>query len=242
MIGRLKSLIMLAVLIGAGYLIFQNVPQVRSTVYEYVGGVKDTLSLNSSESSTGTLDTSGALATLNTIPVKGRAPATGYSRAQFGDAWTDNNDVPLGRNGCRTREDILARDMTQVYHDGCKVTGGVINDPYTGKTITFTRGAETSSEVQIDHVVALKNAWVTGAQQLTPRQRVNLANDPLNLLAVDGITNQAKGDGDAATWLPPNKSFRCAYVSRQISVKAKYRLWVTAPEKSAMTRILNSCS
>jgi hypothetical protein len=114
-------------------------------------------------------------------------------------------------------------------------------DRYSGETINFVRGNVTSMEVQIDHVVALSNAWQTGAFKLTLMQRTAFANDPLNLFAVKGRLNSQKGDGDAATWLPPLKSFRCSYVAQQIAVKAKYSLWVTAPEKEAMTRILAAC-
>lgn len=117
----------------------------------------------------------------------------------------------------------------------------MLHDPYIGRTIRFTRGASTSAAVQIDHVTALMADWLTGAQQLTVAQRVNLANDPLNLLAVDGPTNQAKGDKDAATWLPPNKSYRCSYVARQVAVKVKYHLWATAAEKSAISKVLSDC-
>ena len=172
---------------------------------------------------------------LATLAVKGRAPKTGYERTQFGNGWTTTN-------GCDTREIILHRDMENpIVGDGCKVLSGTLYDPYTGGTITFKRGAETSAAVQIDHVVALSNAWQTGAQQLTKERRVALANDPLELLAVDGPANQAKGDGDAATWLPSNKLFRCQYVARQIAVKAKYSLWVTAAERDAMNKILSGC-
>ncbi len=129
-----------------------------------------------------------------------------------------------------------------VVNESCKVMSGMLADPYTGNSITFTRSKDTSAAVQIDHVVALSNAWQTGAQQLTPDKRIALANDPLELLAVDGAANQAKGDGDAATWLPPNKAFRCQYIARQIAVKAKYALWVTAAEKDAMNRVLAGCS
>ncbi len=169
------------------------------------------------------------------LPVKGRAPKTGYARSQFGDGWAKTN-------GCDTRNIILARDIKDAtVGDDCKVMRGVLADPYTGKDIAFTRSATTSAAVQIDHVVALSNAWQTGAQQLSAEQRAALANDPLELLAVDGPTNQKKSDGDAATWLPPNKSFRCQYVARQIAVKKKYSLWVTEPEKTAMQRILANC-
>lgn len=181
-------------------------------------------------------DGASALSALETLAVKGRAPKTGYARTQFGDGWTTTK-------GCDTRNIILHRDMTDAtVDDSCRVTKGTLDDPYTGKSIAFVRGADTSDAVQIDHVVALSNAWQTGAQLLTPERRVALANDPLELLAVDGPSNQAKGDGDAATWLPPNKSFRCQYVARQIAVKVKYTLWVTSAEKQAMQRVLSGCA
>lgn len=180
----------------------------------------------------------GALATLETLPVKGRAPKTGYRREEFGQAWAD-----VDRNGCDTRNDILARDLTDVvFKEGsCRVLSGTLADPYTGRTINFVRGQDTSSAVQIDHLVALSDAWQKGAQQLTPERREQLANDPANLLAVDGPANQQKSDGDAATWLPANKAFRCTYVSKQIEVKAAYALWVTQAEKDAMAGILSDC-
>lgn len=177
-----------------------------------------------------------ALDVLATLPIKGRAPKTGYDRGQFGQAWAD-----VDRNGCDTRNDILKRDLTGVSYTNsvpCKVQSGTLADPYTGKTISFVRGSATSSAVQIDHVVALSDAWQKGAQQLTAGQRTAFANDPLNLQATDGPTNQQKGDGDAATWLPPNKGFRCEYVARQVSVKATYGLWVTQAEHDAIARIL----
>ena len=179
-----------------------------------------------------------ALAVLATLPIKGRAPKTGYDREEsFGSAWQD-----VDQNGCDTRNDILARDLTSLVVDsGCEVQSGTLLGPYTGLTIAFVRGQTTSSLVQIDHVVALSNAWQTGAQQLSQQQRVALANDPLNLLAVDGVTNSRKGDGDTATWLPPLNSYRCIYVARQVSVKAAHALWVTPAEHDAMTRILSDC-
>ena len=176
-----------------------------------------------------------ATVALETLEVKGRAPKTGYKRTQFGNGWANVA-------GCDTRNRILARDMPDAkVSENCKVLSGTLNDPYTGKTILFMRGADTSALVQIDHVVALSNAWQTGAQGLTPEKRIELANDPLELLAVDGDANQKKGDGDAATWLPANKSFRCQYVARQIAVKAKYQLWVVPAEKQAMLSGLAKC-
>jgi hypothetical protein len=186
-------------------------------------------------------DTPGiATAVLETLPVKGRAPKTGYTRAQFGSAWAD-----VDRNGCDTRNDILRRDLIEIVYKpstrNCVVASGTLVDRYSGETITFVRGMVTSMEVQIDHVVALSNAWQTGAFKLSAEKRKALANDPLNLFAVKGRLNSQKGDGDAATWLPPRKSFRCTYVAQQIAVKAKYSLWVVAPEKAAMVAILATC-
>lgn len=181
-----------------------------------------------------------AAAVLETLPVKGRAPKTGYSRDEFGQTWADVN-----RNGCDTRNDILKRDLISITYKpktrDCVVLTGVLEDKYSGETINFVRGNISSMDVQIDHVVALSNAWQTGAFKLTKIERTALANDPLNLFAVKGRLNSQKSDGDAATWLPPLKSFRCAYVAQQIAVKAKYSLWVTAPEKSAMVGILAKC-
>lgn len=181
-----------------------------------------------------------ALVQLESIPVRGRAPKTGYTRDEFGPAWAD-----VDRNGCDTRNDILARDLiNETFKPGtnnCVVATGKLADEYTGTTINFTRGQDTSSDVQIDHVVALSDAWQKGAQQLSPDQRKELANDPLNLMAADGPTNSAKGDKDAATWLPPNKAFRCRYVALQTAVKAKYRLWITQAERDAIVGILGGC-
>lgn len=179
--------------------------------------------------------TGDAATTLDQLLVKGRAPKTGYARAQFGNGWSS-----IG--GCDTRNIILNRDMVDVVaNEKCQVVSGVLHDPYTGRVISFARGEASSQAVQIDHVVALSNAWQTGAQQLTKPQRVQLANDPLELLAVDGPANQQKSDADAASWLPPSKPFRCQYVARQIAVKKKYDLWVTAAEKDAMQRVLMTC-
>jgi hypothetical protein len=178
-----------------------------------------------------------ALALLATLPVKGKAPLTGYARtADFGTAWLD-----VDRNGCDTRDDVLRRDLTATTGAGCRVLRGDLHDPYTGRSIAFVRGLRTSTAVQIDHVVALANAWRTGAQKLSQAQRIDLANDPVNLFAVDGPTNEAKRDGDAATWLPPVKAFRCTYVAHQVAVKAAYGLWVTPAEGAAMRRVLGAC-
>ena len=184
--------------------------------------------------------TKTAVAVLETLAVKGRAPKTGYERSQFGPTWSD-----VDRNGCDTRNDILYRDLTSIkYKDGtkeCVVLSGILIDPYSGEKISFVRGVGSSMDVQIDHVVALSNAWQTGAFKLTYDKRIAFANDPMNLLAVKGHLNSQKGDGDAATWLPPRKDIRCAYVAQQIAVKSKYAIWVTKAEKDAMVRILSAC-
>ena len=194
---------------------------------------------NAADTSTATKSQyESALAALNKLPVKGRAPKTGYSREQF-PHWKDPD-----KNGCDARNDILKRDLTKVAFkadtNNCKVIVGTLLDPYSNKSITFDLN-KSASTIDIDHVVALSNAWQTGAFQLTLSQRTNFANDPLNLLAVDYKLNRQKGDGDAATWLPPYKSYRCTYVARQVSVKAKYKLWVTAPEKTAISKLLEGC-
>lgn len=170
---------------------------------------------------------------LEKLEVKGRAPKTSYERSQFGNGW--------GKvNGCSVRDVILYRDFENPVLEGeCTVKSGTLQDPYTGKTILFTR--EDSAKVQIDHVVALSDAWQKGAQLLTLEQRKQLANDPLELLAVDGQANQNKSDGDAATWLPSNKSFRCTYAARQVAVKTKYSLWVTEAERNALRDIFTTC-
>jgi|UniRef100_UPI004049B770 hypothetical protein len=177
-----------------------------------------------------------ALVALNNLEVKGRAPKTGYARSQF-PHWSDPD-----RNGCDARNDTLKRDLTNItYKAGtrdCKVIAGQLLDPFSGKVITFSA---TKVVIDIDHVVALSNAWQTGAAYFDKNKRSQIANDPLNLLAVDSKLNRQKRDGDAATWLPPSKAFRCEYVARQVAVKAKYGLWVTKPEKVAINKILSTC-
>lgn len=172
---------------------------------------------------------------LESLEVKGRSPKSGYQRKNFGDGWQKDS------SGCDTRNKILKRDLTDTTENSkCQILTGTLNDPYTGKKINFSR-KENPEAVQIDHVVALSDAWQKGAAYWSFERRVEFANDPLNLLASEGEANQIKGDADAATWLPSNKSFRCQYVQRQISIKKKYSLWVTAAEKSAMLGILKGC-
>ncbi|GAA1479661.1 DUF1524 domain-containing protein [Gordonia sinesedis] len=179
---------------------------------------------------------------LDALTVKGRAPKTGYSRDLFGQRWSDDVAVADGHNGCDTRNDILRRDLSSAVTDprtrGCVVMSGVLHDPYTGAVVRFTRG---TSLVQIDHVVALSDAWQKGAQGWSADRRRDFANDPRNLRAVSGTANLRKGSGDAATWLPPSRPFRCTYVAAQVEVKRVYGLWVTQAEKDAMRRVLTGC-
>ncbi len=171
------------------------------------------------------------------LPVKGRAPKTGYDRDLFSDGW--------GKIGeCDARNFILRRDLKSITWKAsprCTVATGILNDPYTATKIYFVRGVGTSNDVQIDHVVAVSDAWQKGAQQLSFSQRYSFYNDPLNLLAVDGPTNQRKSDSDAASWLPPNRKYWCSFVARQIAVKHKYKLWVTSAERDSMSRVLKTC-
>lgn len=174
---------------------------------------------------------------LATLAIKERAPRDGYSRDQFGRAWLD-----VDGNGCDTRNDILARDLDNTVIDSrCRVQSGILREPFSGEVIEFERGETTSALVHIDHIVALSNAWQTGAQNLTETERIAFANDPLNLIAVSGRLNQEKGDSDAASWLPPDRGYWCEYVARQIGVKAHYSLWVTPAEHRQMARVLRDC-
>jgi hypothetical protein len=179
-----------------------------------------------------------AVDVLETLSVQGRGPKTGYAREAFGARWSD-----VDRNGCDTRNDVLNRDLgAKEWRPGtheCVVVAGVLHDPYTGRRLPFTK--EHAEAVQIDHVVALSDAWQKGAAQWDARRRLAFANDPLNLLAVDGPTNSRKSDGDAATWLPPQRSFRCRYVARMVAVKAKWHLSVTPAEHDAIARVLTRC-
>nr|WP_206325446.1 MULTISPECIES: HNH endonuclease family protein [unclassified Streptomyces] len=172
------------------------------------------------------------------LATKGRGARTGYAREEFGHAWLDKADgVPFARNGCDTRNDLLRRDGREVrFRDGsdCVVVAMTLDDPYTGTTIDWRK--QKAAEVQIDHVVPLSYAWQMGASRWTDAKRKRLANDPLNLLPVQGRANSAKGDSGPASWLPPAKGVRCAYAVRFAQVAEKYELAVTGPDRTAMLR------
>ncbi|MFJ8668303.1 HNH endonuclease family protein [Streptomyces sp. NPDC093600] len=173
------------------------------------------------------------------VSTKGRGPRTGYARDEFGYAWMDTADgVPLARNGCDTRNDVLrlaGREVMFRTGSDCVVVSMTLHDPYTGKDIAWKKAK--AAEVQIDHVVPLSYAWQMGAARWGREKRQRLANDVLNLLPVSGSTNSAKRDSGPASWLPPNKEIRCSYAVRFAQVALKYELPVTAPDKSRMIRL-----
>ena len=178
--------------------------------------------------------------------VPARMRSGDYRRDAFGEAWTDDNSAPGGRNGCDTRNDILDRDLidkTYVAISRCPtaVATGTLRDPYTSQTIPFVRGAQTGAAVQIEHFVPLAYAWDQGARHWTDEVRVRFANDPANLVAVDGPTNQDKGDAEPALWMPPNAAFHCQYAMQFIEVLRGYGLAVDAPSVTALRRAAGTC-
>lgn len=220
-----RFLILLVLAVVAGVTLAFVLPKFNTTLGQAVGEY----------SATG-----DAAQTLDTLKVVDNyKPQSRYQRALFGF-----REYDFDGNGCDARNDILARDLKDVQFanaERCKVNSGILDDPYTGKTIKFQRGQSTSARVQIDHVVALNNAWRSGADTWDTHKRNLIANDPYNLLAVDGPANEAKGDASAADWLPENKAYDCPYVARQIGVKAKYGLSVTSRERAAMLQVLHTC-
>ncbi|MER5214629.1 HNH endonuclease family protein [Streptomyces sp. NPDC002838] len=175
---------------------------------------------------------------IESLRTKGRGPRTGYDRDEFGYAWMDTADgVPLARNGCDTRNDLLKRDGQSLrFRSGsdCVIIAMTLDDPYTGTTIKWRK--QQATEVQIDHVVPLSYSWQMGASRWSEDKREQLANDPLNLLPAEGRANSSKGDSGPASWLPPNKRIRCAYAVRFTQVALKYELSVTAPDRQMMLR------
>lgn len=229
--------------VGAGWLIFNPASYETEVVTESVeGGFSEPLGVTSDGTSSGatggsedTPEEKTAHYVLEKLEVKGRAPKTGYARTEFYSSWPTVN-------GCNLRQIIIKRELgDSATLDGCDVVAGSFTEPYTGSEMQFYQKSDFSSKIQIDHIVALSDAWQKGAQYKTKEERYAMATDPLNLIAVDSSANQQKSDGDAATWLPPNKAFRCQYVARQVSVKYKYALWVTEAEHDAIANILENC-
>ena len=186
-----------------------------------------------------------ARAELDRLVVRARPRGTeGYRRDAFGSDWVDTDD-----NGCNQRDDVLLRDAvrgtTRVETQGAcdhDVVAGTWHDPYTGRTLTFTdlKDLRQAEAIQIDHVVPLAEAWVSGARRWNRTRRETFANDLDELLAVDGPTNMSKGDGDPASWRP-RRGYQCTYARRWIAVKTRYRLDVDGSEKSALDQMLGLC-
>lgn len=220
--SRVMVLLLLAVALGIA--VGVGLPRVSDTANQLTGGY---------------VAVGDAAETLERLTVEDGEPVVSYDRDAFGFRATD-----VDGNGCDVRDDVLARDLRDVRFAAgkpCQVEAGVLDDPYTGKVIDFVRGVRTSSAVQIDHVVALENAWRSGAWQWDTARRYEFGNDMYNLLAVDGPANQEKGSASAAYWVPTNGAFRCDYVARQIGVKAKYGLSVTGAERQSMLAVLHGC-
>ncbi len=227
-----RILLVLFAFLGVVIFVFLNPASYETTVTKV-----DSEKIDYSAEAVSELDVNAPLATeiLEKLEVKGRAPKTGYSREEFYNGWPTVD-------GCNLRQRIIKREFgDSSVLDGCNVIAGEYDEPYTGEHKKFNSREEISRGIQIDHVVALSDAWQKGAQYLSREARYDIATDPLNLLAVDAAANEKKSDGDAATWLPSNKKFRCQYVARQVSVKYKYGLWVTEAEKEAISRILENC-
>lgn len=169
-----------------------------------------------------------------------------YRRSAFGDAWDDDNDAPLGHNGCDTRNDILDRDLVDKAYVSVKrcphaVATGVLHDPYTDETISFVRGAQVGASVQIDHIVPLAYAWDMGARDWPDGLRLRFANDPANLIAVAGGANQDKGDQGPASWMPPNHAFWCQYAVQFIAVLRGYGLPVDEASARELRDATTTC-
>ncbi len=226
-----RLVLMLAMMLGVGTWVLVN-PASYETIFTKAenGGADYTAEVATEADSDAPL----AVEILEKIEVKGRAPKTGYKREEFYSGWPTVD-------GCSLRQRIIKREFGETaVLDGCNVVAGEFDEPYTGEHMVFTEKTQIY-KIQIDHVVALSDAWQKGAQYMEKEVRYKIATDPLNLLAVDGPANEQKSDGDAATWLPSNKKFRCQYVARQVSVKYKYGLWVTEAEKEAIGKVLINC-
>lgn len=169
-----------------------------------------------------------------------------YRRDAFGESWTDETTAPGGHNGCDTRNDILDRDLIDKTYVSIKrcpnaVATGTLLDPYTSALVPFMRGNQVGAAVQIDHLVPLALAWDLGARNWTDEMRVRFANDPANLLAVQGQANQDKGDQQPSDWMPPNAAFHCQYAMQYIAVLRGYGLPVDAPSAPVLRQGAATC-
>ncbi|GAA2415896.1 HNH endonuclease family protein [Nonomuraea africana] len=189
-------------------------------------------------------DRAAARDLIGRLKVQRMGAKTGYTRGRYGDNWADTAaDIPYAGNGCRTRDDLLARDghdLTYRAGSPCDVVALNLDDPYTGRTIAWRK--RHADDIQVDHVVPLSYGWRMGANRWTAAKRLRFANDPLNLLPVDGDTNEAKGGSGPASWLPPQRRVHCAYAVRFAQVALKYALPVTKADRTTMIRVCRPTS
>lgn len=184
-----------------------------------------------------------ALSRLDSLPVVAQRPERDdYDRAAFGAAWTDEVSVAGGGNGCDTRNDILARDLQDIRAGpvpSCPraVVAGEFRSPYSGEFVVFRRDRGAST-VQIDHIVPLAYAWDMGAWSWEFGRRLEFANDPANLVAVDGASNQDKSDSEPARWMPPARGFWCQYAIQFVTVSVTYGLTIDVESREVLADAL----
>lgn len=185
------------------------------------------------------------------IPIKPRDMkawrAYSHHRVElFGKPWTDDNDDPVfGHNGCSTRDDLLNDELnhkTRVPHSKCKIRSGDYLEPYTGKHVHYMATPDSHvSQLDGEHINSLHNVYATGGSELSQRERVDIANDPMNLVMADHVENVRKGDKSISEYIPPNPNVTCGYTEHYIAVTVKYGLWWTQADHDAATQYLNSC-
>lgn len=244
---RIRALLVVVVVAVVGAVVANRYPSLRA---DPIGTLlsSSTTGVNQDQPSRDDVtdkEVAGLLAVVDTV--RDLPSASGYERScgrdkgcVFGQAWTDDTDAPMSHDGCDTRNNILATQLSDVTFKpgtkGCKVASGTLTpDPYTGRTIALDHHGSVST-ITIDHVFALERAWNLGASTWTPARRATFANDPANLLAVDASTNSSKGS-DGLDWLPANAGFQCTYIARYLDVAHEYHLPITRDDKQVATRL-----
>lgn len=161
----------------------------------------------------------------------------------FGPAWSDATTAADGHDGCDTRNNVLAQQLSSVTRrpgSSCVVIAGTLADPYTSKRIDFRKA--DGGAIQIDHVYPLAAAWDFGASAWPLERRMRFANDTqLNLLAVSGPVNQEKRDLTPAQWLPPARAYHCFYAGKYLTVAVEYQLPVAQADFDALHRVSRTC-
>jgi hypothetical protein len=167
-----------------------------------------------------------------------------YDRDEFGSGWADRDG-----DGCDSRQETLARDMTavQLDRDGCTVLYGTLRDPYLGIVETYSKDAcdlgspRCISKAHVDHVVSLETAWYAGAHRWSDDRREAFANDSTNLLIAAGGVNMSKGSKPVSEWLPPNPAGHCGYAERWTDVLRTYELTPAPADAAALAEITEEC-